>query len=156
MTRSLIARAIFLLMALGSYCAAGPLSERIVFVAEHNGLKKLYICRPDGRDLKRFCREPGHQLQPAYSPTLERIFFVRPVKALHEICSVDSEGRNLKVEVSLKSNALYPSVSPDGTKLMFCTDRWGPMELCEMDLETGKLDRIPISLLGLNEYYFSC
>ena len=129
-------------MALGSYCAAGPLSERIVFVAEHNGLKKLYICRPDGRDLKRFCREPGHQLQPAYSPTLERIFFVRPVKALHEICSVDSEGRNLKVEVSLRSNALYPSVSPDGTKLMFCTDRWGPMELCEMDLETGKLDRI--------------
>ncbi|MCA9777734.1 MAG: PD40 domain-containing protein [Candidatus Eremiobacteraeota bacterium] len=137
-----LTKTVLLVLALTTFCLAGPLSERIVFVAEHNGLKKLYICRPDGRDLERFCREPGHQLQPAYSPTLERMFYVRPVERLHQICSVNSEGRDFRVEVSLRANALYPTVSPDGGKLIFCTDMWGPMELCVMDLESRKIDRI--------------
>jgi TolB protein len=133
---------LLLFLALTTLCSAGPLSERVLFVAEHNGLKKLYICRPDGRDLKRFCREPGYQLQPCYSPELTRVFFVRPVKQLHQICSVNNEGRDFRVEVDIGANALYPSVSPDGKKLLFSTDMWGPLELCEMDLESKERKRL--------------
>ena len=131
-----------LVLALTTFCLAGPLSERILFVAEHNGLKKIYISRPDGRDLKRFCKEPGFQLQPCYSPELGRVFFVRPVKQVTEICSVDIEGRDFRVETDIRANALYPSVSPDGKTLLFSTDLWGPFELVEMDLESGKLKRL--------------
>ena len=131
-----------LLLVLTTVGLPGPLSERILFVAEQNGLKKLYICRPDGRDLKRFCKEPGWQLQPCYSPELGRVFFVRPVKQVNEICSVDNEGKDFRIETDIRANALYPSVSPDGKTLLFSTDLWGPFELVQMDLESKELKRL--------------
>lgn len=133
-----------LLLVLLFFCSssAGPLSERVVLVAEHNGLKKLFICRPDGRDLQRLSKEPGHQMQPAYSPALERFFYVRPILARHQICSVDTRGKDFRLEVDLKAEALYPSVSPDGKKLLFSTDMWGPLELCEMDLDSREIKRL--------------
>lgn len=133
---------ILFLCFLSAVCSAGPLSERIVFVAEHNGLKKLYICRPDGRDLKRFCKEPGHQIQPCYSETLDRVYFVRPVEQLHQICSVQSDGRDFRIEIDIRAEALYPDVSPDGKRLLFSTDMWGSLELAEKDLESGEIRRL--------------
>jgi TolB protein len=138
----IIRLSLLLFLVLTSLGLPGPLSERILFVAEHNGLKKLYICRPDGRDLRRFCKEPGFQLQPCYSPELERVFFVRPVKQLSQICSVDNEGRDFRVETDILANARYPSVSPDGKTLLFSTDLWGAFELAQMDLESKELERL--------------
>lgn len=121
---------------------AGPLSERIIFVAEQNRLKKLFICRPDGRDLQRFSRQPGTQSQPAYSRVLERVFYVRPNGRYTEICSVDLLGQDLRSEVGMRARCYYPDVSPDGKRLLFSTDLWGQMEIAELELETGELERL--------------
>lgn len=133
----------FLVLSLMAPTEAGPLSEKVLIVSEKRGLNKLYICRSDGKDLRRFCKQPGHQLQPHYSSALDRVFFVRlDSKRREQICSVNSKGKDFKVELSTRGRASYPCVSPDGKKLLCSTDRWGALELAELDLETKKLERL--------------
>ena len=131
--------------------STGPLSERVMFVAQRNGLDKLYICRPDGRDLKRFCKELGSQSQATYSKKLQRVFFVRRIQRKPQICSVNTEGRDLRVEVDILADVAHPNVSPDGLKLIFSTDLWGSLELAEMELQTGELNRLTYNQ-GINTY----
>lgn len=136
---------------LGLSVEAGPLSERVVFVADKNGLKKLYICRPDGRDLKRFSREPGDQLQPRYSAVLERLFYVRREKKHWQVCSLNHQGEDLRIEVAMLADAVYPDVSPDGKVLIFSTDLWGAYELATLDLTTREVKRLTYDQ-GINTY----
>lgn len=130
------------LLALALPVQAGPLSERVLLVAPVNGLDKLFICRPDGRDLRRFSSQRGDQTSPTYSRTLERVFYVRPYKGRSQICSVDLEGGDFKLEVALNAEARYPDVSPDGSKVVFASDLWGAMELAELDRESGEVKRL--------------
>lgn len=134
----------FILMVLLSSGAtlAGPLSERVIFVAKRSGLDKLYICRPDGRDLQRFVKQTGNQIEPCYSPALKRVFYVRTLDKRAEICSVDHQGRDFRVDVSLKANANQPTVSPDGQHLVFTTDLWGATELAQLDFHSGEIQRL--------------
>lgn len=102
----------------------------------------MFICRIDGRDLRRLSQEPGDQVQPAYSRSLHRVFYVRPIEKRAQICSVDHEGRDFRLEVDLKARAHYPDVSPDGKTLLFSTDMWGAFELAEMNLENREITRL--------------
>ena len=122
---------------------AGPLSERLIIVAERKGLNKMYICRSDGRDLRRFSQEPGHQIQPHYSPALQRVFYVRlDERRREQICSVDLKGEDFRLELDTRGSVRYPNVSPDGKTLLFSSDRWGALELAEMDLSTREIKRL--------------
>lgn len=131
-----------LFLTLVSQTGAGPLSERVFFVARVNGFKKIYVCRPDGRDLRRLTPELGPQTDPVYSPALERVFYVRLYKSRRQICSVNLEGEDFRVDVELYADALYPDVSPDGRSLIFATDLWGAFELAELDLKTREMTRL--------------
>lgn len=130
------------LLVLSGSTAAGPLSERIVMVAESQGLDKLYICRSDGRDVRRLTAEKGNQQDPTYSYALDRFFFVRLNNRRGEICSVNSEGQDFIVHVDSKADALNPTVHPEGKHLAFSTDRWGSRELALYHLETGNIERL--------------
>ena len=121
---------------------AGPLSERVVFVAPRDTMPKIYICRSDGRDLQLLTKVPGSQIQPSYSEANQRFYFVQFEDRRERIVSVDSEGDDLQIHVESPSRAYYPDPSPDGKKLIFSTDRWGASELAEVDLASGKVTRM--------------
>ncbi len=131
-----------LILALAAHAGAGPLSERVFFVARVSGFKKIYLSRPDGRDLRRLTPDLGHQTDPTFSQALERVFYVRLYKGRHQICSVNLEGENFRVEVELHAEALFPDVSQDGHRLVFVTDMWGAFELAEMDLVSREITRL--------------
>lgn len=131
--------------------SAGPLSERVLLVAPRSRMNKLYICRPDGRDLRRFCKQPGTQTEPALSTTLKRVFYVRQNKRYSEICSADLSGEDFRVELSMRANARNPAPSPDGKRLALSTDLWGAYELAELDLQTGQLHRLTYNQ-GINTH----
>lgn len=132
-----------LLGAASGSAMAGPLSERVIIVAERKGLNKMYICRSDGRDLRRFSQERGHQLQPHYSPVLQRVFYVRlDERRREQICSVDLKGEDFRLELDTRGSVRYPNISPDGKTLLFSCDRWGALELAEMDLATREITRL--------------
>jgi TolB protein len=125
-----------------SAAMAGPLSERLVFVAPVNGMAKVFLCRIDGRDLQRLSKTPGPQLEPFFSEARQRFFFVREIDRQHQIYSVDIEGEDLTAHTDGLSQARHPHVSPDGRKLIFSTDKWGAFELAEIDLEDGSSRRL--------------
>ena len=132
----------FLLLTLGP-AVGGPLSERVVFVAPSNDMPKIYICRSDGRDLKRLSKLAGPQLQPSYSPVTGRFYFVRPgEKRREQIVSVNSEGEDLLIHTEGVFSARYPEPSPDGERLLFSTDMWGSLELAQLELATGGITRL--------------
>jgi len=122
-----------------------------LFVAPHYGLKKIYICRPDGKDLRRFCKVPGDQTEPSYSEKLHRVYFVRFTNRFSQIYSVDHDGRDLRVELALRANTRNPDVSPDGKTLLFSTDMWGAFELAELDLESQSIERLTFDQ-GINTH----
>lgn len=121
---------------------AGPLSERIVFVASLRGLDKIYLCRIDGRDLQRLTRTPGDQKEPYFSQALQRFFFVREVDRRNQIFSVNIDGEDLTAHTQGNSEARNPNVSPDGKTLLYATDKWGSFELAQMDLASGTSSRL--------------
>ncbi len=121
---------------------AGPLSERIVFVSQLNGIPKIYICRSDGRDLQRLSRSQGSQLQPCYSSANQRFYFVSLDERKEHIVSVDLEGEDLQVLTESTSTARYPDVSTDGKTLIYSTDKWGALELAQLDLASGVSKRL--------------
>lgn len=111
-------------------------------VARQNGFDKLFVCRPDGRDLHRLTPQLGHQAMPCYSADLQRVFYVRYQKSRYEICSVGLDGDDFKLEVSLQADALYPDVSSDGKRILLSTNLWGAMELAEFDRDSRTLHRL--------------
>ena len=121
---------------------AGPLSERVVFVAPVRGLAKVFLCRIDGRDLQRLSKVPGDQREPYFSQTLQRFFFVREIDRRQQIFSVNIEGDDLKAHTEGVSQSRYPCVSPDGQTLICSTDKWGAFELVEIDLASGTSTRL--------------
>ena len=121
---------------------AGPLSERLIFVAPVNEIEKVFLCRIDGRDLQRLTRVPGEQLQPFFSEALQRFFFVRIIDRRQQIYSVDIEGDDLRAHTEGVAQSRHPCVSADGQRLIYTTDRWGAYELAEMDLATGEITRV--------------
>ena len=121
---------------------AGPLSERVIIVAKSQGLDKLYICRPDGKDIRRLSKSRGSQQAPHYSYVLNRFFFVRLNGRRGEICSVDSEGEDFTVHVDTSADAWDPNVHPNGERFVFSTDRWGSRELAEYHLKSGEIVRL--------------
>lgn len=121
---------------------AGPLSERVVFVSQLNGMPKIYICRSDGRDLQRLSKTPGPQLQPCYSPVNQRFYFVALDERKERLVSVDLEGEDLQFLTDSKSTARYPDVSTDGKTLIYSTDKWGSLELAQLDLVSGVSKRL--------------
>lgn len=121
---------------------AGPLSERVVFVAPLRGIDKVYLCRIDGRDLQRLSKAPGSQQEPFFSQALQRFFFMRKVNRRDQIFSVNIDGEDLTAHTQGVSEARYPSVSPDGKTLIYATDKWGAYELAEIDLASGAGKRL--------------
>lgn len=130
------------LLSFSTSTTAGPLSERVVFVAPVRKIPKILVCRPDGRDLQRLSKVEGIQREPFFSPALQRFFFVREVSRRQQIASVDIEGNDLVMHTSGVSQARQPTVDPSGKKLIYSTDIWGSFELAELDLETGTRRRL--------------
>src|SRR5919198_3817625 len=51
-------------------------ANRIAFVSDRDGNDEIYSMRPDGSDVLRLTNDPGHDLQPAWSPDARQIAFI--------------------------------------------------------------------------------
>ncbi len=142
-------RRLVLILLLASTVAAGPLSERIVFVSDPQGIPKLYIVRPDGKDLKRLSRFRGPEYEPALDPQRKRLAY----RGLAEIpfgsgrpnwdlFVLDLQGRQRRRLTTSLGDDRQPSWSPDGQRIVFSTDRWGARELAIVTVETGEVERL--------------
>jgi Tol biopolymer transport system component len=123
-------------------CLAGPVSERILFVASPSGLAKIYIVRPDGKDLKRLTHGFGYEREPECSTALRCIAYRGNMDGNDEIYRCNLAGNEIVRLTHSPDSDRQPSWSPDGKQIVFATQRWGEEELAIMDSVTGDRDSI--------------
>lgn len=129
--------------------AAGPLSERILFVSDPQGIPKLYVVRPDGKELKRVTAFRGPETEPALSAASGLIAYrgiedvvVSSGRLNWDLFTVDLKGKNRRRLTKGPSDDHHPSWSPEGQRLVFSTNRWGANELALLRLEDLSVQRL--------------
>ena len=120
--------------------SAGPLSERILFVANLVGLPKIYIVRPDTRDLSRLTHGKGIEREPQVSVALRAVAYRGNRDGNDEIYRCNLAGGEITRLTHDAACDRQPSWSPDGARIVFATQRWGEEELAIMDSRTGDQD----------------
>lgn len=122
--------------------AAGPLSERILFVSNPTGKDRIYIMRSDGRDLERFLDLRANANSPSLSEAAQAVAFQSDLEGRWQIYRVDLLGENLQRLTHTLSNERHPSWSPDGQRIVFQSSRWGQPELATMNADGSNPERI--------------
>lgn len=143
----LLASLLFLGLAANS--AAGPLSERVLFVSEPQGIPKIYSVRPDGLDARRLTgRRKGPEREPEFHAPSGRVVFRSQADGNDDIYLVDAYGRQEQRLTTHEERDIQPSWNPEGNKVVFSTERWGAFELAVMDLETKSIERLTYDQAG--------
>lgn len=142
-------------LGLAATSAAGPLSERIFFVSSPQGIPKIYVVRPDGKDLRRLTRELGPEFEPAVSPAAGLVAYRGGDRFEEDLYAIDLDGRNQRRLTDSPSHDRHPSFSPDGKTLVFSTNRWGMFELALLDLVSGEVRRLTYDQSGNTEPVWS-
>jgi TolB protein len=132
------------LLSLGLVAAAsaGPLSERIFFVASPGGIPKIYSIRPDGRDYRRLTHQLGREHEPAVSPSGRAVAFRSNREGADDIYRCNLEGKDVVRLTYHQERDRQPSWSPDGKQIVFATGRYGEEELAIMDAAEGERKEI--------------
>ncbi len=122
--------------------AAGPLSERILFVSNPTGKDRIYVMRSDGRDLERFLDLRANAQEPTLSNAAQAVAFQSDLNGRWQIYRVDLEGEHLQRLTDSLSNERHPSWSPDGKRIVFSSWRWGQPEIAVMGADGGEATRL--------------
>ena len=117
---------------------AGPLSERILFVANPTGIPKIYIVRPDGKDLMRLTRGLGPEREPQVSSAGKAVAYRGSRDGNEDIYRCNLKGDEIVQLTHDPAVDRQPTWSPDGKKIAFSTQRWGEEELAILDAEKGE------------------
>lgn len=136
----LLGGAVFLLSGWTAW--AGPFSERILFVANPGGLSKIYIVRPDGKDLSRLTHSHGLEREPQVSTAVRSVAYRGTRDGNDEIYRCNLVGNEITRLTHNPASDRQPSWSPDGERIVFATQRWGEEELAIIDSRKGDSEGI--------------
>ncbi len=127
------------------YPSFSPDGERIVYMAEHEGNRDLFIMDMDGNDVAQLTDEPTYDYEPNWSPDGEKILFVSRRGGNSEIYVMDADGSDV---VQLTDDAKLdwrPVWSPDGEWIVFESWRTGNGDLYLMRPDGSELTRLTFS-----------
>lgn len=140
--RKLLAGFLILFLGLAAQTAAGPLSERILFVSAPQGIPKIYKIRPDGKDLSRLTRRAGPEWEPDLAASNGRVVFRGLEDGHEELFTVSLQGRDVRRLTRSAASERSPSWGPEARRVLFSTDRWGVPELAILDLDSETTQRL--------------
>ena len=101
------------------------------------GLPKIYIVRPDSRDLTRLTHSRGFERDPRVSVAARSVAYRGNRDGNEEIYRCNLAGAEITRLTYDPACDRQPSWSPDGAQIVFATQRWGEEELAIMDSRVG-------------------
>lgn len=117
---------------------SGPISERILFVAAPTGLSKMYLIRPDRKDLVRLTKSIGREREPNISLVQRCVVYRCNRDKNEEIYRCNLKGEEITRLTHHLAVDRQPTWSPDGKQIAFCTQRWNKFdEIAIMDAIDG-------------------
>lgn len=119
-----------------------PDGTHLVFDANHEGSRELYVMRADGRDLRRLTDTPASEYYPFFSPDGRRIVYFTAQDTTSVIYVMDADGGNVRRLTPEAGFNADPAWSPDGSQIAFYSRRDGNDELYVMDADGGNVRRL--------------
>lgn len=111
------------------YPSFSPDGERIVYMAEHDGNRDLFIMDLEGNVLLQLTDHPAQDYEPSWSPDGERIVFTSRRDGNSEIYIMDTDGGNLLRLTESWGLDWRPTWSPDGEWIAFESWRSGNADI---------------------------
>jgi Tol biopolymer transport system component len=110
-----------------------PLSNKIVFDSDRDGVSDIYVMNPNGTGVVRLTTDPDSDAEPNISPDGTKIAFVSDRDGSEDIWVMNADGTN---QVNLTNNGFadrQPVWSHDGSKIAFRSDRSGNQDIWVMN-----------------------
>jgi Tol biopolymer transport system component len=95
------------------------------WVAFRSGGKQedIYVCRSNGKDLRKLTDDAFRDRGPGWTPDGRRIVFYSDRTGRYEFWSINADGSGLQQITKLSERSLwFPRYSPDGSRLMGYND----------------------------------
>jgi Tol biopolymer transport system component len=127
------------------YPSFSPDGQRIIYMAEHEGNRDLFIMDVDGTNIVQLTDDPTYDYEPAWSPDGERIAFISRRSGNSELYVMDIDGSNM---VQLTDDAKLdwrPAWSPDGEWIAFESWRTGNGDIYIIRPDGSDLQRLTFS-----------
>lgn len=106
----------------------------------------IYLVEADGTGTIRLTREPGADVNPAWSPDGKKIVFASDRNGNREIYVMNADGTD-PVRLTQNSAADYrPAYSPDGKRIAFVSERGGNADVYLMNADGTNVSRLTTDL----------
>lgn len=122
-------------MGLAVHGTAGPLSERLLVVAQSGVLTKIFVVRLDGRDWQRLTDSAGSEADPVYSAPRGEVYYRAYYDGDWELSAWDVARRERRRLTHAAGLDHEPQPSPDGKWLAYTSQRFGPDQIMLLSLE---------------------
>ncbi len=118
--------------------AWSPDGRRLALSSSRTRDHEIYVCNPDGSNLRRLTFSQGVDISPAWNPrTGEQIAFVSDRGGSPQIYLMDADGSNVERLTSGEGYAVSPAWSPNGQIIAFAWQHDdAPLDIYVMDVAT--------------------
>ncbi len=101
----------------------------IVFTANSDGNKEIYLVNDDGTGLTNLTRNAASDRQPALSPDGSEVAFVSNREGDDDIYIIKTDRSSIRKLTDNDATDLAPAWSPDGARIAFASQREGRAEI---------------------------
>jgi Tol biopolymer transport system component/tRNA A-37 threonylcarbamoyl transferase component Bud32 len=91
----------------------------LVFTSNLNGDQDIYVMPAAGGEPRRVTRDPGDELNPAFSPDAREIAFSSIRNSNQDIYVIEADGSGERRLTSDPISSDYPAFSPDGLRIAY-------------------------------------
>jgi TolB protein len=106
-----------------------PDGSAIAFTSTRDGNQEIYLCDPEGNNLRRITSHPAIDSHPTWSPDAQQIAFASSRFGNLEICLMNRDGSGIRRLTDHPAMDYNPKWSPDGKWIAFTSTRDGNYEI---------------------------
>ena len=111
--------AVMLCASVCSVLAKAPDTAKIVFGANREGNRDIYLMNPDGSEQINITNHRADDIYGAWSPTGEHILFASDRDEWYDLYLMDADGQNVRRVFGKSAHRECPTWSPDGKQIAY-------------------------------------
>ena len=138
----------FVLLSANTCLVSGkaPATAKIVFAANRDGNRDIYIMNPDGTQQVNLTKHKADDVGPVFSPTGEQILFAsdRDRGEGWDLYLMDPDGENVQQVFEKSADRGSPTWSPDGKQIAYSRFERGAWFLYIGAINGGKEEQVAI------------
>jgi WD40-like Beta Propeller Repeat len=129
------------------HASLAPDGKHLLFVAEINGSRDVWISDAEGQNPVPLTDDPGTEDQPAWSPDSRRIAYAAFPKegGSFDLWVVNVDGSGRRRLTTTPANEIFPAWHPNGEDIAYVTDASGNFDLYRMSVRDGATSPLVVS-----------